>query len=143
MPATAHFASARSELTVVESPAAPLFEGGRQIGTKPGRYHHFTQHRCKVEGQRAIDFIRARMKAPDGPDIWEIDASDVPPSEALLAELATADVARVRDILKAEEDGPARNVVITTAQAVLELAGVAQRPPGGQQLKARHENVTA
>jgi hypothetical protein len=26
---------------------------------------------------------------------------------------------------------------------VLERAGVAQRPPGGQQLKARHENVTA
>jgi hypothetical protein len=134
MPATAHFASARAELTVIESSSSPIFEGGRQVGTKPGRYHHFSDHRCKIEGQKSIDFMRSRMKAPDGPDIWEIDASDVQPAEALLAELATAHVARVREILQAEIEGPARTVVIATAQAVLEHAGVAERNPGGQKL---------
>ena len=134
MPATAHFASARAELTVVESSSAPIFEGGRQVATKPGRYHQFTDHRCKVEGQKSIDFMRSRMKASDGPEIWEIDASDVEPTETLLAELATAHVGRVREILEAEVNGPARSVVIATAQQVLERAGVAEKNPGGQKL---------
>jgi hypothetical protein len=143
MPSTAHFASARSDLIVVESSSVPQYEGGRLIGTKPGRLHRFAEHRCKVEGQKSIDFMRERIKAPDGPGIWELDASDVPPAEALLAELATADIGRVREILKAEGDGPARSVVIDTAQAVLKRADAAERPPGGQAPgRARHE-ITA
>jgi hypothetical protein len=144
MPSTAHFASARSDLIVVESSSVPLYEGGRQIGTRPGRYHRFVEHRCKVEGQKSIDFMRERIKAPDGPGIWELDATDVPPAEALLAELATADIQRVRAILKAETDGPARTLVIDTAQTVLKRAGAAERSPGGQAPgRARHETVTA
>jgi hypothetical protein len=143
MPTTAHFAAARAELIVIEQTAVILFDGGRQIGTKPGRYHRFVNHRCKVEGQKAIDFMRERMRAPDGPEIWELDATDVPPAEALLAELATADVSRVREILKAESDGPARSVVVATAQAVLERAGVAEKPRGGQATRTRHEPVEA
>lgn len=144
MPPTAHFASGRAELIVVESPAAPQYEGGSQIGTRPGRYHHFHDHRCRVEGQKSIDFLRSRCRAPDGPEIWELEASDVPPVEALLAEMATADVQRVRAILKAETDGPSRGVVVETAQAVLKRAGAAERSPGGQaSARARHETVTA
>ena len=132
MPATAHFASARSELIVVERSSTPVFEAGRQVGVQPGRYHKFESHRCKVEGQKSIDFMRARMKAQDGPGIWEIDASDVETVEALLAEMATADVDRVREILAEEIDGPARPVIVATAQAVLTRAGVAEKAPGGQ-----------
>ena len=134
MPNTAHFASARAELIVVEHPNVPIYEGGREVGHKPGRYHRFIDHRCRVEGQKSIEFMRQRSKAPDGPELWELDATDAPPVEALLAELATADVARVRAILRAESDGPSRSVVIDTAQAVLERAGVAEKAPGGQPL---------
>lgn len=142
MPLTATFASLRAEQIVVERRAVPIFSEGRQIGVEPGKYHRFTEHRCKVEGQRAIDFMRDRMK--DGLEIWEIDASDVPPVNALLAELATADIERVREILAAESDGPARAEVIDVAKAVLERAGVAERKPGGQKPeRTRHETVTA
>ena len=132
MPPTAHFASARAELTVVERASTPVYEGGKVIGTNPGRYHQFTAHRCKVEGQKSIDFLRARMKAPDGPDLWEIDASNVEPVNALLAELATADIDRVREILREESDGPSRSEVIDVAKAVLLRAGVSEKPVGGQ-----------
>jgi hypothetical protein len=58
--------------------------------------------------------------------------------------MATADVQRVRAILKAETDGPSRGVVVETAQAVLKRAGAAERSPGGQaSARARHETVTA
>ena len=140
MPATAHFASARAELVVIEQSSNPIYEGGREVGTKPGRYHRFVNHRCKIEGQKAIDFMRDRMKAPDGPEIWELDATDVPPVNALLAEMATADVARVREILRAESDGPSRSEVIDVAKKVLDRAGASERPSGGQTTgRARHE----
>lgn len=127
---TAHFASARSELLVVESPAQPQFSNGRQISVTPGRYHEFHEHRCIVKGQRSIDFLRERMKAHDSPGMWELDADDVPEVTELLSELALADVDRVREILQAEESGPARMVVLTTCQAVLQRMGAGERKPG-------------
>lgn len=132
MPPTAHFASARAELTVVERASVPVYEGGKVIGTNPGRYHRFAAHRCKVEGQKSIDFMRTRMRAADGPELWEIDASDVEPVETLLAELATADIDRIREILREESDGPARSPVINLAKTLLQRAGVSEKPVGGQ-----------
>jgi hypothetical protein len=129
--AVAHFASRRSELLVVERPASPVYEGGKLIATSPGRYHEFHDHRLRVEGQKTIDFIRSRAQAEDGPEIWELDATDVAPTTELLAELATADVARVREILAVELDGPAREPVVQTCKAVLEKMGAAERGPGG------------
>lgn len=143
MPPTAHFASARASLLVVESPANPIFSNGRQIGVEPGKYHQFMEHRCKVIGQKSIDWLRDRMKAPDGPGLWEIDADDVPAVNALLAELATAPTERVREILHAEEDGPAREEIIAVARAVLERSGVAEQGPGIRPKRTRHETVTA
>lgn len=143
MTATAHFAAARSELIVVEHPAQPNYANGRQIGVTPGKYHYFTEHRATVTGQKSIDFMRERMKAPDGPDLWEIDADDVPAVNALLAELATAPTERVREILHAEEDGPAREEIIAVARAVLERSGVAEQGPGIRPKRTRHETVTA
>lgn len=139
---SATFASHRSDLIVVERPAAPVYEGGRIAATQPGKYHTFTEHRCRVEGQGSIDFMRNRLKAPDGPEIYELDASDVPAVNDLLRELATADISRVRQILKAETDGPARSEVIDTAKAVLEKANVPLRGPGRPAEKTRHELVT-
>jgi hypothetical protein len=139
---TAQFASHRAELLIVENPAQPVFENGRPVRTTPGKYHQFSEHRCRVEGQRSIDFMRERSKAPDGPEIYELDASDVPTVTELLRELAVADVDRVRQILKAEQDGPARDEVMETAKAVLDKAGVAERGPGRPAAKSRHELVT-
>jgi hypothetical protein len=138
--ATAHFASLRAELIVVEQPAQPVFSNGRQIRTDPGKYHTFRDHRCQVTGQKSIDFLRERCRAHDAPGLWELDASDVPEVTSLLAELATADVARVREILQAEEKTSARRVVIETCHAVLQRAGAGELNPG-QRPKA--QTVTA
>lgn len=141
--AVAHFASLRGDLIVVETPAVPIWDGGRQVGTKQGKHHVFRDHHCTVEGQKSIDFMRDRMKAADGPEMWEMDgATDVPTAISLLAELALAPIDRVREILAAEEEGPARPEVIGTARAVLERAGVADRGPGAQKTKPRHEVVS-
>jgi hypothetical protein len=141
--ATAQFASRRSDLILVERPAAPIFEGGRQIGTTPGKYHQFRDHRLRVEGQKSIDFIRARAKAPDSPEVWELDATDVPSTNELLSEMLTADVARVREILAAETatHGPNREPVVEGAKRVLEKMGAAERGPGRQKADPRHELV--
>lgn len=142
MTVAAHFASARSELVVVERPSVPMYEGGRLASTKPGKTHQFHEHRYKAEGQASIDFLRQRAKAPDGPEIWELEASDVPEEAALLAEMATADIRRVRQILRAEEAGPARQRILETCRSVLARAGVAERSPA-QPGKVRHEIVSA
>jgi hypothetical protein len=138
--ATAHFASLRSELIVVESPANPVFSNGRQIRTEPGKYHAFRDHRCKVTGQASIDFMRERSRAHDAPGLWELDASDVPEVTSLLAELALADVGRVREILAAETATAQRMVIIETCQAVLQRAGAAELKPGQ---RPRTQTVTA
>jgi hypothetical protein len=130
MPPTAHFASLRSELLVVEKTATPTFSNGRQIGQDPGIYHRFSEHRCVVTGQKGIDFLRGRAAAHDSPGIWELDASDVPEVTGLLAELAVADVDRVREILREEEATANRMVVLDTCQRVLQRAGVSDRSPG-------------
>jgi hypothetical protein len=129
-PPTAHFASLRAELVVVEAPAEPIYIGGRQVGVKPGRYHRFHGHRCEVSGQKAIDFLRARINAPDALEAWELDASDVPEVTALLAELAVADIDRVRDILAAERQTSGRHVVLETCERILQRAGVSERKIG-------------
>ena len=139
MATVAQFASRRAELVIVEKPAVPQYEGGRLVGTTPGRYHQFSDHRLRVEGQKSIDFLRERAKAPDTPEIWEIDASDVPDSTALLVELATADLDRVREILAAEQAGPAREVVVDTCRSVLEKMDAAERGPGSVKQRPRHE----
>lgn len=130
MPPTAHFAALRAELVVVEKTAQPIFSNGRQISTDPGLYHSFHEHRCVVSGQRGIDFMRARASASDSPGIWELDASDVPEVTDLLAELAVADVDRVREILTEEEATSKRMVVLETCRRVLQRAGVSERRPG-------------
>jgi hypothetical protein len=130
MTATAHFAALRSDLIVVEKTTQPVFSGGRQIGSEPGIYHRFTEHRCTVKGQRAIDFLRARSQAGDSPGLWELDADDVPEVTELLAEMATADVDRIRDIVSVEENGPKRPIILETARAVLQRSGVSERRPG-------------
>lgn len=129
-PPTAHFASLRSELLVVESNAQPQFSGGRQTGMTPGVYHTFNEHRCVVKGQRSIDYMRARATAPDSPGLWELDADDVPEVTALLSELALADVDRVRDILQNEEQTANRMIVLETCRSVLQRMGAAERKPG-------------
>lgn len=139
--AVAHFASRRSRLIVVERPAVPQFEGGRLVATAPGRYHEFADHRIRVEGQKTIEFLRDRSHATDGPEIWEIDATDVPGTTELLAELATADIARVREILAAEQSSSNRDPVVDTAKAVLEKMGAAERGPGPVKANQRHELV--
>lgn len=130
MPPSAHFASLRSDLIVIERTATPSFSQGKQIGIEPGRYHKFADHRCTVTGEKSIAFMRGRTQAPDSPGIWELDASDVQPVTDILAELATADVDRVREILQTEEAGPKRQIVLETTRAVLQRAGVADRRPG-------------
>jgi hypothetical protein len=142
MTVTAHFASLRSDLIVVERPAIPQYEGGQLVATKAGKYHQFRDHHCTIEGQKSIDYLRERMKAHDGPGLWEINASDVPDVVSLLAELATAPIERVRDMLAAEEAGPNRAEVVTTCRAVLNRAGAAEQGPGAQKQKPRHEVVT-
>lgn len=127
---TAHFASARSELIVVEKTAQPVFSNGRQISLEPGRYHRFLEHRCVVTGKASIEYMRERAKAQDTPGIWEMDASDVPEITELLAELATADIDRVREIRRNEESTSARMVILQTCDAVLQRAGVSERRPG-------------
>ena len=61
----------------------------------------------------------------------ELSASDVVPAELLLAELATADIPRVRMILKQEQSTANRDVIVNTAQAVLDKvkAATPQPPP--------------
>lgn len=135
MTATAHFASLRSELIVVESSAQPVFSQGRQIGEDPGTYHRFQDHRCIVKGQGHIDYMRSRLRAPDAPEMWELGASDVPEVTALLAELATADVDRVREILAEEEATSRRQIVLQVCHSVLQRSGVSTLKPG-QQAKA-------
>jgi hypothetical protein len=129
-PPTAHFASLRAELVVVEASAEPIYVGGRQVGTKPGRYHRFHDHRCVVSGQKSIDFMRQRINAPDACEAWELDADDVPEVTALLAELATADTDRVRDILAGERGTANRRIVLETCERILQSAGVGERKVG-------------
>lgn len=123
MTATAHFASLRSDLIVVERTAQPVFSNGRQINEEPGVYHHFRDHRCVVKGQGHIDYMRGRLRAPDAPEMWELDADDVPEVTELLAELATADVDRVREIRANEDATSRRQIVLQTCDAVLQRAG--------------------
>lgn len=130
MTATAHFASLQAELIVVERTANPKFSNGRQIGEEPGLYHRFKDHRCTVKGQGSIDYMRTRLKAADAPDMWELDASDVPEVTDLLAEMATADTDRVREILRDEESTANRMIVVQTARAVLQRSGVSELKPG-------------
>jgi hypothetical protein len=130
MPPSAHFASLRSELVVVEKTSQPIFSNGKQIGQERGLYHRFSEHRCTVTGAPSIAFMRGRAQAMDSPGIWELDASDVPQVTDLLAEMATADVDRVREILQIEEAGPKRMVVLETCRAVLQRAGASERRPG-------------
>jgi hypothetical protein len=129
-PPTAHFASLRAELVVVEAPAEPIYVGGRQVGVTPGKYHRFHDHRCIVSGQKAIDWMRQRINAPDSLEAWELGADDVPEVTALLAELATADIDRVRDIIKAERETSNRHVVLDTCERILQRAGVGERKVG-------------
>lgn len=141
--AVAHFASLRAELIVVEAPSVPIWDGGRQTGTKPGKLHVFRDHHCTVEGQKSIDYMRVRMKAPDGPEVWEMDgASDVPTTISLLSEMALAPLERVREILANEDAGPARPEVIATARAILDRSGLSEQGPGAQRAKPRHEVVS-
>lgn len=130
MTATATFASLRSDLMIVEESAQPVFSGGRQIRTDPGVIHHFKDHRCIVKGAKSIEFIRQRIKMPDAPEVWELDASDVVEVTALLAELATAETDRVRDIRKAEVATSNRQIVLETCDRILQRAGVSERRPG-------------
>jgi hypothetical protein len=130
MTPTAHFASLRSDLLVVEKTAQPVFSNGKQISQTPGVYHQFREHRCQVQGQKSIDWVRARAHSFDTPGIWELDATDVPEVTELLAEMATADVDRVREILNEEEAGAKRMVILETCRAVLQRAGVSERRPG-------------
>lgn len=141
MAPVAKFAAHRAELMVIERPAEPVYEGGRVVRTNPAKIHRFENHQCEVTGQASIDFMRMRMRAPDGPEVYELDASDIPAVNDLLRELATADIPRVRDILKAELDGPQREDVLVTARAVIEKAGVSERAPGRPTAKTRHELV--
>jgi type IV secretory pathway VirD2 relaxase len=132
MTATAHFASLRSELIVVERTAQPVFSNGRQISEEPGVYHRFRDHRTVVKGQGHIDFMRSRLRAPDAPEMWELDADDVPEITELLAELATADIDRVREIRANEEGTSRRQIILQTCDAVLQRAGVSPLRAGQQ-----------
>jgi hypothetical protein len=126
----AHFASLRSDLLVVESPARPQYAGGREVGIEPGKYHQFVEHRCVVTGKDSIEHMRSRAHAPDSPGIWEMEASDVMQVTDLLAELATAEIDRVREILRDEEDGPNRQVITDVCRRVLVRSNVSERKPG-------------
>lgn len=139
--AVAHFASRRASLIVVERTAQPQYEGGRLVRTLPGKYHEFADHHARIEGQKSIDFLRERTKAVDAPEMWELDASDVPDTIELLAELATADIARTREILAAERAGPNRDQIVATAQAVLSKMNAAERGPGSVKANPRHEDA--
>jgi hypothetical protein len=130
MTAVAHFASLRSDLVVVERTARPVYEGPRYLRTEPGVYHEFADHRCVIKGQGHIDFMRKRASESDTPGIWELEASDVPEVTALLAELATADTDRVRDILAAERETSKREVVLETCLRILQRSGVSERKSG-------------
>lgn len=134
---TATFAARATELVVIEKMAEPVYEGGRQVGLKPGKAHKFIDGRCVVEGKRSIEFMRARAHAADGPGIYEIDAADVRSVEDLLAELAVADIDQVREILEEERSSADRPQVTNVAEAILEKAGAPERKPGGQ----RHEVI--
>lgn len=127
---TAHFASLRQNLIVVEHSARPVFAGGREVSTEPGKYHQFVDHRCTVTGKESIEHMRARATAPDSPGIWEMDATDVREVTELLSELATADVDRVREILTEEESGPNRQVVTDVCRRILIRSNVSERRPG-------------
>ncbi len=129
-PAKAHFASLRSELLVVEAPSMPEFSNGRQIGVRAGVYHQFHDHRCVVNGQKSIDYMRARAKSANSPGLWELDADDVPEVTELLAELVLADVDRVRDILEAERQTANRQIILETCHAVLNRMGASERRVG-------------
>jgi hypothetical protein len=129
---TAVFASARAELIIVERSAEPIYTGPRQTGTKPGATHQFHDHRCEVKGEKSIEFVRSRMRAPDGPQIWELEASDAVDVPELLSELATADVDRVREILADEKKSSNREIIVTTCQAILARTGVSESKPGRQ-----------
>ena len=61
----------------------------------------------------------------------------------VLAELATADVERVREILAEEKDGPNRPAILDTCQAVLDKIGVAERKPGRSTRSSRAESCRA
>jgi len=138
--ATANFFSLRSDLIVVERPSQPVWDGGRQVGTNPGRLHQFRDHQCRVEGQKSIDFMRERSKAPDGPEMWELDgSSDIPGTVQVLAELATADIDRVREIYRHEQDTANRHEITAVCEQIFARAGVSDRAPGG---KKRAEVVT-
>ena len=126
----AYFASLRSDLIVVERPAQVEFSNGREIGTRQGRYHEFKEHRCTVRGAESIAHLRARANAVDSPGIWEMSANDLPEVTDLLAELATADTDRVREILKDEQDGPERQVIMDVCRRVLVRSGVSERKTG-------------
>jgi hypothetical protein len=134
--AVAHFMSLRAELVVIERAAVPIFEHGRQIGTERGKQWKFTDHHCQVEGKQSIEFMRARARATDGPEIWELDASDYKPVNAVLAELATASVERVREIHAEESEGPAREQVLDVCRAVLDKIGASERAPGQHEVIA-------
>lgn len=129
-PVQAHFASLRSDLLVVEKSAQAIYAGGREVGVEPGRYHQFKDHRCLVVGKDSVEYMRTRSHAPDAPGIWEMDASDVQPVTDLLAELATADIDRVREILRDEEDTSQRQVIIDVCRRVLVRANASERRPG-------------
>jgi hypothetical protein len=127
---TAHFASLRADLVVVAQPAQPVFSNGRQIRLDSGVYHQFREHRCQVKGQGHIDFMRSRLRAPDAPEMWELDATDVPEITGLLAELALADVDRVREVLASERSTANRQIVLETCQRVLQRHGVSENATG-------------
>lgn len=144
MPVTAHFVSQRSELIVIERPSVPVWDGGRQTGTTPGKYHRFNDHQLTVEGQKSVDFLRERMKADDSPGIYEMDgASDVPLSIELLRELATAEIPRVREILSFEREGPNRPEIVETCETIIERAGVSPKAPGAPKQRPRHEVIAS
>src|SRR4051812_37813584 len=129
-PITAHFASLRSDLLVVERSAVPVYAGGREVGLEPGRYHQFHEHRCTIAGKESVEYMRERAHAADSPGIWEMDASDVQPVTDLLAELATADIDRVREILRDEEENAQRQVIIDVCRRVLVRSNASERRPG-------------
>ena len=120
MTAVAYFASRTAQLVVVEKAAVPIYEGGRQVGSDPGKYHRFEDHRCKVEGQTSIDFMREREKAYDGPGVWEIGVNEAVPVIELLSELATAKRERVEEFLADEQAGPDRPEVVRVCEEILD-----------------------
>jgi hypothetical protein len=94
-----------------------------------------------VKGQTSIDFLRARSQANDSPGLWELDADDVPEVTELLAEMATADVDRVREILSDEEAGPKRMIILETCRPSCSAPGVSERRPGREGRRSRDEHL--